>query len=220
MKTTAALTAASWSRVLGANERINIGMIGLGGRGTWLLQLVNKRRTAKQDVEVAGLCEVYQKRLSHAVTLAPGAKTCVHHQELLAVKDIDAVFIATPDHWHAPITLEALGRGKDVYVEKPMTHTVEEAAQVAKKAAETRRVVQVGVQGTSWTRWHKIRDLVQQGDLGRIVAVQGTYSRNDPEGDWNWPIVGAAWIDTLFTLVGPRGDVPAPARSLAGRSRQ
>ena len=69
-----------------------------------------------------------------------------------------------------------------------MTHTVEEAAQVARKARESKRIVQVGVQGTSWTRWHKIRDLVHSGELGQVVACQGTYSRNDPSGDWNWPI--------------------------------
>lgn len=170
-------------------------MVGLGGRGTWLLDLVMKRKAAKQDVEVVALAEVYQKRLTHAASVAQGAKTYTHHQELLARPDIDAVFIATPDHWHAPITLEALSRGKDVYVEKPMTHTVEEAAVVARKARESKRIVQVGVQGTSWNRWHKIRDLVRSGELGQVVACQGTYSRNAPEGDWNWPISAAAGPD-------------------------
>ena len=139
LKTTLA-TAASWARVAGANERMNVAVIGLGGRGTWLLQLVNKHKSAHDDVEVVALCDVYRKRLSHAATLAPGARTYVHHQELLAAGKLDAVFIATPDHWHAPITLEALSRGIDVYVEKPMTHTVEEAAQVAARSCrdETR----------------------------------------------------------------------------------
>ncbi len=190
-----AFLAAGRGRILGANDRINVGMIGLGGRGSWLLELVQKRQAAKQDVQIVALAEVYQKRLNKAGSKVDGAKTYTHHQELLARSDIDAVFIATPDHWHAPITLDALSRGKDVYVEKPMTHTVEEAAVVARKVKETHRVLQVGVQGTSWTRWHKIRELVQAGELGQVVAVQGTYSRNDPDGDWNWPIDAAAGPD-------------------------
>lgn len=186
------MAAASAGRVLGANDRINIGVVGLGGRGNWLLDLVLKHRAARADVEVVALAEVYQKRLGDALEKVPGARGYVHHQELLGRSDVDAVFIATPDHWHAPITLEALARGKDVYVEKPMTHTVEEAAKVAKKVKETGRVLQVGVQGTSWSRWHKIRDMVAAGTLGHVVAVQGTYSRNDPDGDWNWPIDAGA----------------------------
>ena len=190
-----ALAALSAKPVLGANDRINVGMIGLGGRGTHLLNLVQKRKAAHADVEVVGLAEVYGKRLRQASAIATSAKTYEHHQELLSRSDVDVVFIATPDHWHAPITLDALGRGKDVYVEKPMTHTVEEAAAVARKAQASKRIVQVGVQGTSWTRWHKIRELVNGDDLGQVVACQGTYSRNAPEGDWNWPIDPGAGPD-------------------------
>ena len=115
-----------------------------------------------------------------------------------SASDIDAVFIATPDHWHAPITLAAMESGKDVYVEKPMTHTVEESKMVAHKAKELKRVVQVGVQGTSWNRWHKIHEIVQSGMIGQVVAVQGTYSRNAPEGDWN---TGDLW--TIDPAAGP-----------------
>jgi predicted dehydrogenase len=209
-----AAAIATRGRILGANDRINTAHIGLGGRGTWLLELLLKHQKAKPDVQVAGLCDVYRKRLTHASSLASSARTYLHHQELLERSDIDAVFIATPDHWHAPITLDALARGKDVYVEKPMTHTAEEAAEVARRAAGTKRIVQVGVQGTSWKRWHTIRDLVQSGELGKIVAVQGTYSRNDPGGDWNWPIdagagpnaTGEDYIDWKQWLG------PAPAR--------
>ncbi|HZU24760.1 MAG TPA: Gfo/Idh/MocA family oxidoreductase [Bryobacteraceae bacterium] len=190
VRTTAAASAALavGGRVLGANDRINVGMIGLGGRGSWLLQLVQHRAGEKNDVQVLALCDVYQKRLSQAVSKTPGAKTYAHHQELLARKDIDAVFIATPDHWHAAISLAALESGRDVYCEKPVTHTLEEAGAVAAKVQQTKRVMQVGVQGLSWTRWHKIRDVVQADTLGQVVAVQGTYSRNAPQGDWNWPI--------------------------------
>ena len=182
----------AWARVIGANDRLNVAVIGLGGRGSDLLSLILQHRTNKADVEVVALCDVYQKRLNAASQKVPGAKTYTHHQDLLQRSDIDAVFIATPDQWHAPITMAAMLSGKDVYVEKPITHTLEEAKVVAHKAAELNRVVQVGVQGLSWRRWPKIRQIIQSGMIGQVVAVQGTYSRNDPAGDWNWPIDAAA----------------------------
>jgi predicted dehydrogenase len=193
------LAVPAWARVLGANDRINVAMIGQGARGTDLLGLVLQHRQIKADVEVVALCDVYQKRLNIAARKVPGAKTYTHHQEVLARPDIDAVFIATPDHWHAPITLAALESGKDVYVEKPMTHTAEEGLEVARRVKELHRVLQVGVQGLSWQRWHKIRDIIQSGMIGQVVAVQGTYSRNAPVGDWNsgefWSIDPAAGPD-------------------------
>lgn len=190
-----AATVASTHRVLGANERIRTGVIGLGGRGSYLLSMALKRATEKNDVEVVALCDVYQRRLKKAAKKVPDAKTYTHHQELLEAGGLDAVMIATPDHWHAPITLAALDKNIDVYCEKPMTHTVEQAAEVSAKVREKKRVMQVGVQATSWARWHKIRDVVQQGLLGDVVAVQGTYSRNNPKGDWNWDIDHGAGPD-------------------------
>src|SRR5271168_3248558 len=162
----------AWARVIGANDRLNVAVIGLGGRGSDLLSLILEHRTNKADVEVVALCDVYQKRLNAASRKVPGAKTYTHHQDLLQRSDIDAVFIATPDQWHAPITMAAMLSGKDVYVEKPITHTLEEAKVVAHKAAELNRVVQVGVQGLSWRRWPKIRQIIQSGMIGQVVAVQ------------------------------------------------
>ena len=127
-----AMLAASWKRVLGANERLNIGVIGLGGRGTHLLNLVMKHRADKNDLEVVGLAEVYQRRLSKAASIAQGAKTYVHHEELLARPDVDAVFIAAPDHWHVRMAVDALAAGKDVYLEKPVTHAIEEGATLTR----------------------------------------------------------------------------------------
>jgi predicted dehydrogenase len=160
-------------KMLGANDRINVGLIGIGSRGTDHLDLLLERREEKRDIEIVALCDVYQKRLNATSAKVPGAKTYAHHQELLDRKDIEAIFIATPDHWHVAITLAAMEGGKDVYVEKPMTHTVEESKTVAHRAKELQRVVQVGVQALSWNRWHKIRDVVQSGMIGQVVAVQG-----------------------------------------------
>jgi predicted dehydrogenase len=186
---------ATRGRILGANDRINTAVIGLGGRGSYLLRMALHRTGEKNDVAVVALCDVYQARLSRAAQKATDAKQYAHHQELLDRKDIDAVMIATPDHWHAPITLAALNRGFDVYCEKPMTHTIEEAAQVAAAVREKNRVMQIGVQALSWARWHKIHEIVQAGTLGQVVAVQGTYSRNNPNGDWNWDIAPDAGPD-------------------------
>ena len=161
---TAALAARpAWPKVIGANDRINVGIIGLGARGHEHLSLLLEHRQNKPDIEIVALCDVYQKRLSMASKKAPGAKTYAHHQDVLQRSDIDVIFTATPDHWHAPITLAAMDAGKDVYVEKPMTHTVEEGKLVAHRAKELNRVVQVGVQGLSWNRWHKIREIIQSG---------------------------------------------------------
>ena len=184
----AATAAIGASRVLGANDRINVGQIGIGARGSYHLDACLRRQKAKGDIQVVAVCDVYRKRLNRAAEKAAGAKAYLHHREVLERRDIDAIFIATPDHWHAPIAQAAMAAGKDVYVEKPMTHTLEEARQLYRQSRELKRVVQVGVQGTSWTRWHKVRDIIASGMLGQVVAAQGTYSRNDPNGDWNWPI--------------------------------
>jgi predicted dehydrogenase len=184
----ALLTHSAKQRVRGANDRINVGCIGLGGRGSHLMQMTLKRQEMRGDVQVVAVCDVYRNRLDAATEAAKGAKPYLHHPELLDRRDIDAVLVATPDHWHAPITLMAMEKGKDVYCEKPMTHTLAEAKKVYHRSKELNRVVQVGVQAMSWTRWHKIREIVQSGMLGQVVACQGTYSRNDPGGDWNWPI--------------------------------
>lgn len=183
------LAAAGSTRpVLGANDRINAGFVGLGGRGSWLQRMTIRRAEEKKDVEVVALCDVYAKRLAEAQERSPEAKTYAIHQELLERGGLDALFIATPDHWHAPITLLALEKGLDVYCEKPMTHTWEEAKEVAHKSAELKRILQIGVQALSWSKWHKAREIVERGMLGQVVCCQGTYSRNAPGGDWNWPI--------------------------------
>src|ERR1700684_496862 len=184
----AAGAALGASRILGANDRINIGQIGIGARGSYHLDACLRRQKSRADIQVVAVCDVYRKRLNRAAEKAAGAKAYLQHRELLERRDIDAIFIATPHHLHAPLAQAAMAAGKDVYVEKPMTHTVEEARQLYQRSRELKRVVQVGVQGTSWTRWHKVRDIISSGMLGQVVAAQGTYSRNNPGGDWNWPI--------------------------------
>ena len=101
---------------------------------------------------------------------------------------MDAVIIATPDHWHARIALEAMDKGKDVYLEKPMTHTIEEAKAVTAAVKKTGRVLQVGSQTTSSDQWWKARKAIQDGMIGKLLMSQGSYHRNSEKGEWNWTI--------------------------------
>jgi predicted dehydrogenase len=119
---TATITAASQSRVLGANDRISIALIGCGARGNLLLPHFQKLNNAP----LTAVCDVYRTRAEQAQALAPGAQLFGDYRKVLEMKGLDAIIVATPDHWHAPIAIDALNAGKDVYVEKPLTFTKEE----------------------------------------------------------------------------------------------
>jgi predicted dehydrogenase len=175
-------------RVLGANGRINLAVIGVGGRGRSLLDWAIKTgQGEKTPAQVVALSDVYAKR----VRLAKEFAKCdgyLDYRQILERKDVDAVIIATPDHWHARMAIEAMERGKDVYLEKPMTHTVEEAKKVYETVKKTGRVLQVGSQTTSSDQWWKARKAIQDGMIGKLIMSQGSYHRNSREGEWNWPI--------------------------------
>lgn len=184
------------SRVIGANDKINVAVIGTGGRGFYVADRFDKyAQNVKQGAcQVVGVCDVYQKR----VTAAKARFNCMgtlDYREILANKDVDAVIVATPDHWHAPIALEAMDKGKDVYLEKPMCHTVEEVKQLISTVKETGRIVQVGSQTTSGDQWWKARKAIADGMIGKMLLSQGSYHRNSTEGEWNWKIDQAAGPD-------------------------
>ena len=184
----AASAVATASRpILGANDRINLAVIGVGGRGNALLTqaLDLSNRTGKS--QVVAVSDVYEKRKNLAAARA-NAKGYLNYREVVERPDIDAVVIATPDHWHSPIAIEALKKGKDVYLEKPFTHTVDEAKSVHKTVVETGRVLQVGSQTTSSDQWWKARKALQEGMIGKLIMSQGSYHRNSIEGEWNWKI--------------------------------
>jgi len=134
------VAAASATRVLGAGERINVGIIGTGGMGTAHLRAFVKQSEADRDIQVVAVCDVYAKRKERARTMAKLSEKDVHHdhRDLLARKDVDAVLIATPDHWHGRHALDALAAGKDVYLQKPMTYTIEEARRHRGSCGQTR----------------------------------------------------------------------------------
>ena len=174
------------NRVVGANDRINVGAIGVGGRGTWVAQVFSK--VGKDtNAQIISVCDVYQKRLNENKKVH-NCDGYLDYREVLVRKDVDAVLIATPDHWHAPIALAALEAGKDVYLEKPMTHTIDEARQLVEKVKATGRVLQVGSQTTSAQQWWKAKQAIADGAIGEMIMSQGSYHRNTKEGEWNWPI--------------------------------
>ncbi|PYV85395.1 MAG: gfo/Idh/MocA family oxidoreductase [Acidobacteria bacterium] len=175
------------ARILGANDRIQIGVIGVGGRGRYLLREVLSIQESTSTVKVLAVSDVYEKRKKIAQDLCKG-EAYADYRELLARDDLDAVIVATPDHWHARMAIEAMNKGKDVYLEKPMTHTVEEARQVVEAAERNQRVLQVGSQTTSSDQWWKARKVIEEGGIGQLIMSQGSYHRNSTEGEWNWPI--------------------------------
>src|SRR6266849_2843466 len=178
---------ASSGRVVGANDRINVGVIGVGGRGSYLAHTFAGIGERTNDCKVVAVCDVYEKRKrKNAESLK--CDGFLDYREVINRPDIDAVVVATPDHWHAKIALEAMDQGKDVYCEKPMCHTIEEAKLLASTVHETKRVMQVGSQTTSAEQWWKAKKAIADGMIGQMLMSQGSYHRNSVEGEWNWPI--------------------------------
>jgi predicted dehydrogenase len=171
----AVASAASYSRVLGANDRIRVAGIGTGGRGEYLLGNVAQF----PDAEIVAVCDVYEPhRLRVKSRLAANAQEYGDHRQVLDRKDIDAVVIGTPDHWHVPITIDAVRAGKDVYVEKPVTHTPAEGAPLIAAVKESKRVVQTGTQQRSWAHYMHAKELIARGDLGQITLVRTYWYQN------------------------------------------
>ena len=173
-------------RVLGANNRLRVGAIGCGGMGTGHLQALVKMRES-DNVEVAAVCDVYSKRLDAAVALTQG-RPFTDYRALLDQKDLDYVLIATPEHWHARMTLDAADAGKHIYCEKPMTYSIEESKKVVRKIEQTGLKMQVGVQGMSDDSYETAARLIKEGALGKVVAAQIDYSRNYKDDFWAGPV--------------------------------
>jgi hypothetical protein len=187
--------ASKQGRVLGANDRINLGMIGQGGRGTYLANQFTKwAENNNSGCQIVAVCDVYEKRKKRQAEKYK-VDGYLDYREVIARKDVDAVVIATPDHWHAAVALAAMDAGKDVYVEKPMTHTIEEAKQLSATVKETKRVLQVGSQTTSADQWWKAKKAIADGMIGQMLTSQGSYHRNSVGGEWNYPIEPEAGPD-------------------------
>ena len=177
---TLGLTAASAGRVLGANDRIRVGFIGVANRGSQLLDAFKSHEQA----EIAALCDINEAALAKARARFGENLDCHHDfRELLARKDIDAVVVATPDHWHAIQTIDACNAGKDVYVEKPVSITMHEGRKMVEVARRTRRIVQVGLHRRSSDLYADVSKRVQNDLLGK-VTVSRCYHRSNmyPDG--------------------------------------
>ena len=172
----------SRARVIGANDRIGVGFIGVGGRGGTHLATVQRLIKDGEPLQIIAVNDAYRYRLEEAAKPTQAKKYSSHH-ELLADPNVDVVCIATPDRLHVPQALDAIRAGKDVYCEKPMGHWLQFdlCRQFAEETAKLKRVVQVGNQGNSSPAWARVRELIQKGAIGRLQHVQAGYFR---QGDW------------------------------------
>ncbi len=159
----------------GANDTIEIGCIGTGGRCRRLMQVVKEL----PNVRLAAVCDVDDLSLKLAREIAdPQAFVTKQYADILERKDIDAVLIGTPDHWHVPMTIDACATGRDVYVEKPLTHSLEEGAAVIEAQRRANNIVQVGIQQRSMPQMQKARELFKAGRIGEVHKVHLTWNRN------------------------------------------
>ncbi|MBV9072607.1 MAG: Gfo/Idh/MocA family oxidoreductase [Acidobacteria bacterium] len=170
------------SRVLGANDRVRVGMIGVGGRGQELLRQVLKVPNA----ELVAIADIYPRRFDEAKKYAPNIRTYSDHKQLLDQKDIDAVLVASPLHIHARHFQDTLAAGKDLYSEKTMTWSIPEAEQCANAAKNSDRVVQIGLQHVSDGSLADTRQWIKDGIVGKITMVESWMSRNTPHGKGQW----------------------------------
>jgi predicted dehydrogenase len=170
-----ATTALSYSRVFGANDRVQLGLIGCGERGRSDMGKFIKAG----NTDVVALCDIYGAQIDRAKQDAPNARSFTDHHALLALKDVDVVLIAVPDHWHAAIATDALNAGKDVYVEKPLTLKIEEGPGIVKAARLNSRICQVGMQQRSGKHYLEAKRLyMDTGKLGKITLARTWWHGN------------------------------------------
>ncbi len=177
-----------------ANDKINIALIGAGGMG------VQDTITALDvpNTKLVAVCDLYDGRLKDAkAKWGTDIFTTRQYKEILNRKDVDAVIIATPDHWHQQISIDAMRAGKHVYCEKPMVHAVTEGAAVIKAQTETGKVFQVGSQGVSSLGNEKAKQLLLDGAIGELNYAEGFWARHSPTGAWQYPIPSDASPQTV-----------------------
>ncbi len=195
--------APSTGRVIGANDRISVGYVGVGGQGFNAHVRQMKERVGEHNIAQAAVCDVSKHRQQAAkdYILKDNANAQVEiyddYRKMLERKDIDAIVCATVDHWHTRISVDAMNAGKHVYVEKPMTRYLHEAFQIHDVAKKTGKILQVGSQGCSDMKWHKAAEWIKAGKIGPIVMSQGSYMRNSPYGEWNYTIQPWATPDDI-----------------------
>src|SRR6266568_6573614 len=178
----AAFLAYPPARVLGANDRVRVGMIGVGGRGQELLNQVLELR----DIQLVAIADIYSRRREEAKKAAPGILTLDDHRRLLDMKDVDGIVVASPLHIHARHFLDTIAAGKDLYCEKTMTWSIAEAEQCQAAAKKSDRVIQIGLQHESSGALADTKKWIKDGLLGKITQVESWMSRNTPHGKAQW----------------------------------
>ena len=198
-------SAPSAGRVIGANDRIAVGYIGIGGPpsncpGMGLAHVTSQKSHAgENNVVQAAVCDLFKTRNDIAKTTVgtSDVTTFDDYRKLLERKDIDAVVIATHDPWHTKCAIDAMEAGKHVYCEKPMTRYLGEGFEIYDAVKRTGKIFQVGSQGCSAAAWHKAAELIRAGKIGKLVWGQGYYCRNNPKGEWNYSIDPGATPETV-----------------------
>ncbi len=180
------------AKAAAANDKIRIGFIGPGGRGFGAhVKTLTKLAAEGQPIELAAVCDVYNIHRDRAAdhiekNLGKLPAKYEDYLEMIAKENLDAVCIGTPDHWHCKQATDALAAGLHVYCEKPMTKTVEEAAEIVRAWRKSGRVMQVGVQSTSLPVWPAINDWLTSGKIGKVLMYQTEFFRNSAQGQWRY----------------------------------
>ncbi len=195
------LTAQSYAKAAGANGKINVGFVGVGGRCQQHLDILMLMKKLGKNAEPYAVCDVWDgdqtKGAGKGQGLFPSAKRCGipegdktrvarDYRALLDNKDIDVIAVASPDHWHAKQACDAMEAGKHVYCEKPMTRTIDEAQAVVDTWKKTGMVMSVGVQSMADPTWLKANELIRNGRIGHVVQAQTRYYRNSNVGQWRY----------------------------------
>jgi predicted dehydrogenase len=172
-------------RQVAPSDRLRLGIIGIGMQGNWLLSSA----IDLPGVQCVAACDLYDGRhtLAREITNNPSLPVTRRYHDLLENKDIDCLIAAVPDHWHKQIVIDAVSAGKDIYCEKPMSHTAAEGVDMAEAQKRTGKIVQIGSQRVSSQICKKAKELVDQGVLGDLMLVEGWLGRNDPTGAWEYP---------------------------------
>ena len=183
-----AVAGGTAARTFAANGKVQAGFIGCGARAHELMTALG----VQPGVAITKVCDAYAGRRERAQERLKGmghaAAATGDWQEVIGDKTLDAVVIASPDHWHKTHVIAALNAGKDVYCEKPLTYTVEDGLEILAAIRKTGKIVQVGSQGVSTETQRKARELIQAGRLGKVTMIRAAYNRNTASGAWIYPI--------------------------------
>lgn len=212
---TAILSAAAYGRVLGANDRIEVGLIGCGNLGMRHLRIYQKPMIEENKIRIAAISDIYTGAKRRGQEQAKLESKDVHHDymDLINRPGLDAVMVVTPEHWHHRMTIAALKAGKDVYLEKPMSFTIAEAKEIDETVQKTGRVLQIGAQWCSDPRYKLAKEVIDKGLIGNVMWAQSTYSMNSVYGLWEYNIEKEATPENIDWA---RFLGPAPKRPFSG----